>query len=380
MPKNIVIFADGTAQKGGKGNPSNVYKLFNMVENRTKEQIAFYDPGLGTDWRSVFGLAFGSGFGKNILDCYREIYNNFEAGDQIYLFGFSRGAATVRSLSGFIHMFGILPRSRPDLIPQAFRLYKMKNKARREALAAEFVKQHHTMWAKVRFLGVWDTVAALGFPGKKAALFVDQYTRQPMHDFKLSDCVEVARHAISIDEDRKTFLPVLWEKQQHGPADRLKQVWFCGSHTDVGGGYDNDDLSRIPLMWMLKEALHEGLRIYPDRRVQERFSRVSNSDIEAPIHLERVGFFGKLYKEATRYWDFEKNGELIVHESVFERKLGKNNEAGTRYDTWIKAEGLLSKVKVEPWELVPELGGLAYKKQERIPNQSAEGDVPLPNR
>ena len=111
MPKNIVIFSDGTGQKGGSEKNTNVYKLFNMIEDRTNKQIAFYDPGVGTDWRLVTGNISGRGITDNIKQCYEFLFDNFKAGDQLYLFGFSRGAATVRSLSSFIHMFGILPFS-----------------------------------------------------------------------------------------------------------------------------------------------------------------------------------------------------------------------------------------------------------------------------
>ncbi len=124
--KNIIVLSDGTGQEGGVGSNTNVYKLFNMIEDRTNKQIAYYDPGIGTDWRKVTGSIVGRGFSENILDCYRFIFDNFEAQDKIFLFGFSRGAATVRSLSAFIHLFGVLPKSRPDLIKQAFRIYKIK--------------------------------------------------------------------------------------------------------------------------------------------------------------------------------------------------------------------------------------------------------------
>src|SRR3989344_673006 len=102
MSKNIVIFSDGTGQEGGKGANTNIYKLFNMVEDRTSRQISFYDRGLGTNWQKISGSVGGAGISINIFACYIFISENFEAGDQIYLFGFSRGAATVRSLSSFI--------------------------------------------------------------------------------------------------------------------------------------------------------------------------------------------------------------------------------------------------------------------------------------
>ena len=125
MEKNIVVFSDGTGQEGGRGHNTNVYKLFNMIEDRTDRQVIYYDRGLGTGWRKVTGTVTGMGISKNIRDCYEFIFENYCAGDQIFLFGFSRGATTVRSLSSFVHLFGILPKSRPELIKQAYRiLYK----------------------------------------------------------------------------------------------------------------------------------------------------------------------------------------------------------------------------------------------------------------
>ena len=153
MPKNIVVFSDGTGQEGGKGANTNIYKLFNIIEDRTSRQISFYDPGLGTGWRKLSGNVSGAGITKNILECYTFIFENFEAGDQIYLFGFSRGAATVRSLTSFIHYFGIIPKSRPELIKQAYKIYQCENESERKTKADEFVSKHHTMWARIKFLG-----------------------------------------------------------------------------------------------------------------------------------------------------------------------------------------------------------------------------------
>ena len=145
MPqKNILIFADGTGQQGGKSPDTNVYKLFRMVENRTERQIAFYDKGLGSSWSgNLAGSVAGWGISKNILQCYHFIFENYNAGDKIYLFGYSRGATTVRSLAGFIHMFGMLPKSRPELINKAWSIYRIGNKKLREKKATEFVQRYH---------------------------------------------------------------------------------------------------------------------------------------------------------------------------------------------------------------------------------------------
>ena len=136
MPKNIIVFSDGTGQEGGKGNNTNVYKLFNMIEDRTENQVSFYDRGLGTGWRKITGNVGGMGISKNIRECYEFIFENYQAGDNIYLFGFSRGATTVRSLSAFIHLFGILPKSRPELIKD---LMKLPEKILQKILLADTI-------------------------------------------------------------------------------------------------------------------------------------------------------------------------------------------------------------------------------------------------
>ncbi len=164
MSKNIVVFSDGTAKEGGQGPNTNVYKLFNMIEDRTLDQIAFYDRGLGTGLRKFTGSAFGVGISQNIRECYEFIFENYQSRDQIYLFGFSRGAFTVRSLSGFLQLFGILPKSRRELIKTAYDIYKIKDERTRKTKTEDFLSKHHTMRCEIRFLGVWDTVGALGLP------------------------------------------------------------------------------------------------------------------------------------------------------------------------------------------------------------------------
>ena len=158
------------------------------------------------------------------------------AGDQVFLFGFSRGATTVRSLSSFIDLFGILPKSRPELIKRAYKIYKTRNRAKRNRLADEFVNRNHTMWCRINFLGVWDTVAALGIPFKSLDVLVDKvpFFRHDYQDLRLSDSVQNGRHALAIDDERLLFHPTLWDREliEH---QTMKQVWFCGMHTDVGG-------------------------------------------------------------------------------------------------------------------------------------------------
>lgn len=340
MPKNIVIFSDGTGQKGGSEKNTNVYKLFNMIEDRTYRQIAFYDPGVGTDWRLVTGNISGRGITKNIKQCYEFIFNNFNAGDQIYLFGFSRGAATVRSLSAFIHMFGILPHSRKDLIKEAYNIYKIKDTEERNKEAKDLISKHHTMWTKVKVLGVWDTVDALGIPNETLDVIINKIPifRHRFHNFKLSESVENAYHALSIDEERLTFHPVLWDKETL-PGQNMKQIWFCGVHTDVGGGYEERTLSDIPLMWMVEMSMNNGLLIYKKHNVK------IEQDINGIMHDSRAKFPSSWFRKKIRTWYSGINGELTIHESVKERKLNKQNISDPAYDPWI----LKLKYKKEPW-------------------------------
>jgi len=333
MGKNIVIFSDGTGQKGGVGSNTNVYKLFNMVEDRTDRQIVFYDPGLGTDWRKITGMINGMGISRNILDCYRFLFENFNADDQIYLFGFSRGAATVRSLSGFIHLFGILPLSRPDLIEQAFDIYKDTNTEDRIKKADAFIKKHHTMWCKIKFIGVWDTVAALGVPIKGIGELLDRFFPSKFHSFELSESIEYARHALSIDEERKSFHPVIWNPIENDVNGKLKQVWFCGVHTDVGGGYAEDDLSNYSLQWMIQEAIDKNLLIY-DKKGLESFM-ASIPDINGIMHNEQKQYPGKLLKRMKRGWDKKVMGEPCIHESVLKRTKNNDNSDTPKYAPWI---------------------------------------------
>lgn len=360
MPKNIVILCDGTGQIGGKGASTNVYKLFNMVEDRTANQVVYYDPGIGTDVLGKFAQIFGIGFKRNVLNCYQFLFENYQAGDSIYLFGFSRGAATVRSLSAFIELFGILPASRKDLIEEAFKIYEVrtpqqeteaakshlqkKQLNKREQLAKEFVEKHHTMWTRVKFIGVWDTVAALGGSGHMLSMITDKFFPHRFHNFALGPGIDHARHAISIDDQRKTFHPIIWDALENDPHhDRLKQVWFCGVHTDVGGGYNEAELSFYSLDWMIREARDKQLRFYEGSPAWKEYLRNKKLEEERPGHLvngkmhdEQTGFIGKLYKREVRSWD-PKKGTICLHHSVFNRKRNLHNADAPEYkqESWI---------------------------------------------
>lgn len=348
MTKNIVVFSDGTGQEGGEGNPTNVYQMFRMIENRTAHQIAYYDAGVGTGWRKFTGNVGGMGISRNIKQGYRFIFDHYEAGDQIYLFGFSRGAATVRSLSAFIHHFGILPKSRPELIDRAWKLYRRRGRDNFEQKAEEFVGRHHTMWARVRVLGCYDTVAALGLPYRWASALVDGIPlfRHKFHNFTLSESVEHAAHAVAIDDERTTFHPVLWDAAIDESYQSVRQVWFAGMHTDVGGGYPERGLSDIVLVWLTRHAVSHGLRIHPEHRV------AISEDDGGLMHDSRGRSVTKLYRKKARSWDATRPDRPIVHESVLQRAASQQLPVGERYRPWILAVDH----DVERWERLDDVG------------------------
>jgi len=340
MAKNIVVLCDGTGQEGGKGNSTNVYKLFNMLEDRTSRQIAFYDPGIGTGWRKITGNIGGMGISRNIRQCYRFIFENYEAGDRIFLFGFSRGAATVRSLSSFIHYFGILPKSRPKLIKKAYNIYKTGNDEKRKRRADEFVRLHHTMWTRIKFIGCYDTVAALGLPFKFASAILDGIPgfRHRFHNFTLSESIEHAYQALAIDDERKTFHPVLWDTDITD-YQTMRQVWFAGMHTDVGGGYKEQELSDIPLVWLTHMAVLKGLRIYPRHKVEIA------EDENGFMHDSRGRWITKLYRRKVRFWPPDRVDKPVIHQSVLDRTKNRKNQDSPPYHPWI----LDLDHEVEPW-------------------------------
>ena len=333
MPKNIVILADGTGQEGGEGYNTNVYKIFNIIEDRSPDQIVYYDPGVGTSGLKLLKQGTGYGMSKNVKDCYRFLFEHFESGDRIYLIGFSRGAATVRSLSTFIHHFGILPKSRPDLIEQAYSIYSKKSEDKIKAKAEKFIEKHHTMWTRIKFLGCFDTVDALGFPIKSISAILNQipFFRHRFHDFKISESVEHAFHALAVDDKRKTFHPVLWDTELRD-YQSLEQVWFPGMHTDVGGGYREHHLSDLSLIWMCRKALEHGLRMYDTSRI------TLNPDPGGVMHDSRGDWWKKIYRREIRDWPTDRSDIPVVHESVLERAEVCN------YHPWILNEDF----KVEP--------------------------------
>ncbi len=278
--RNLVVLCDGTGNELGR-NLSNVLKLY-RIARKNPQQICYYHPGVGTisrisPWarfaqkaRAVFGLMTGYGLDDNVLGAYRFLVENWRPGDRIYLFGFSRGAWTVRVLAGFIHLIGLLKPEQLNLCDSALGTYKRAAAHDDLPLAWHFSRVIGVRRPGIHFMGAWDTVASMIVPRPDRfwlpSLETLPYTRR-------NPSVAVFRHALAIDERRRMFRVAHWqEPQDHMPlpfrpassrAQDIKQVWFAGVHSDVGGGYPEtaSALSKIPLIWMVQEAEAQGLLI-----------------------------------------------------------------------------------------------------------------------
>ena len=299
MPKNIIVCCDGTGNEYGQYN-TNVVKLYEAIV-RNAEQIAFYDPGVGTfsilgrELGRRVGILLGKGFGagvqRNIEDAYQYLMDRYKPGDRLFLFGFSRGAFTVRALAGMLNLCGLLEKGSANLVPYASRIY---NNRARHAIAPGF-KRTYCHECRPHFVGVWDTVGSMGW-----------FWRRKFFDATLHEDVTHAYQALSIDEQRRKFPPSLW----HEPVDqaRIRQVWFAGVHSDVGGSYAEAGLSDIALQWMLENAEAKGLRLKSGW--EERLAPSPT----AQIHESRKGLW-RLWRPSRR----AILEDALVHESVIMR-------------------------------------------------------------
>ncbi len=266
MAKNIVVCCDGTGNEFGDHN-SNVIKLYKTLIS-SSSQIIFYHPGVGTMgarnalspigkwWTRIIGLAFGYGVSENIADAYQFLMRTFVPGDAVYVFGFSRGAYTARALCGMLHIIGLLTEDNEALIPYAIRMVKRKRID--FGIAADF-KKTFSRECKPHFVGVWDTVSSLGWVYNAVHFPFTKLTNNP--DFF------IVRHAVSIDERRAFFRQNLFG-EPHDSTQDLREVWFAGVHSDVGGSYPESEsqLSKIALRWMLCEAEIAGLLVDQSRK------------------------------------------------------------------------------------------------------------------
>lgn len=347
--KNIVICSDGTGNRGGVGYDTNVWRLFNGIELNSdkKKQVVHYDDGVGTEdfkYFKIIGGAFGWGLTRNIVQAYKFLCRNYQENDDIYFFGFSRGAYTVRAMAAFVLSVGIIRDANQysdselkKLIYKLIEIYKHRpNKTASsddgkseqgssqplqinfESICDNFEVEHSSLITdiKIKCVGVWDTVSAVGLPfniGLK--WFIEKcFFKFRFRDHVLSNRVEKAYHAISIDDQRKTFHPEVWVER-----DGIEQVFFSGVHSNVGGGYPKQGLAYVSLEWMLSKIKSDSgkdgiiLRNGFEEEVKE------NTKVHDKLYNSRSGP-AVFYRYKPRFFDAIKPLSVIkVHYSCLER-------------------------------------------------------------
>jgi uncharacterized protein (DUF2235 family) len=263
--KRLVVCCDGTWNTtDNQSTDTNVFRMARAIhashETDGVLQIVLYLRGVGTSGLTAetwIEGATGLGVDDNIRSGYMFIAQNYIPGDEIFLFGFSRGAYTARSLVGFLNACGILKRQNLDDLPNAWAYYRTKPPHSAEEFKAKYKTDCHTN-ARVKFLGVWDTVGALGIPLDLLALSNEK--KFAFHDTGPCNVLQHGCHALAVDEHRHNFVPTFWTGT--APADvEIEQVWFAGAHADVGGGYATRGLADIPLVWMAERAQADGLAL-----------------------------------------------------------------------------------------------------------------------
>lgn len=365
IPKRLVVCSDGTGNSSAKLLKTNVWRLYDAIDlgpapdSDPTPQLAFYDDGVGSSSflpLAILGGAFGHGLARNVMDAYTFLCRHWNEGDELYFFGFSRGAFTIRILTGLIYEQGLIKDygSESDLAAKVDAAY-----GRFRSSFADDASRADSSWLpklgqlpeallgrlrraapaqaggdapavaevkpKIAFVGVWDTVDAYGFPIEEMTRGFDKFVLPIlMRDRKPAPCVERAVQILALDEERNSFHPVLWDERsasaqgnRGGPPQRkiaaenghvdgasIAQVWFPGVHSDIGGGYANDRLAHGALMFMIERidrARHENFGLRLHRPTVERYRALA--DIDAPLHDSRKGIAG-YYRYLPRRFDF----------------------------------------------------------------------------
>ena len=357
MPKNIVLLSDGTGNSAAKLMKTNVWRMYEAVELSSGDQVAFYDNGVGTSSFKPFALlggGLGWGLKRNVLRLYMFACSHYagatdvSAADQIFAFGFSRGAFTIRVLIGLIESQGLVVGAKGAELERrarwAYREYRRefnsgtwlvrRLRGVRDWLLSRIVERKPaggaapTARPRVTFVGLWDTVDAYGLPIDEMTRGWDQWVWPlSMSRHELPSIVDKLCHAVALDDERQTFHPLLLDESHHPDAahtddETLTQVWFAGAHSNVGGGYPDDSLAHVPLRWMASEAAKRGLRLHPHVTADWK----ARSDPNGPAYDSRGGL-GAYYRyhprSIARLTDDRFADVAIprpkIHESVFAR-------------------------------------------------------------
>lgn len=320
--KRLILCADGTwnirdqaDKESGKRRPTNVTKIARAVKPRDAkgvDQIVFYIDGVGTNGGAdkFTGGAFGRGIEENVRELYRFLVYNYEPGDEVFLFGFSRGAFTVRTLAGFLNAVGLAGKSDDYYVPELYRIYEKTLTASDPRYVSVKKKLNNIRPAPpLKMVGVWDTVGSLGAPGILGRFL--HPGKYKYHDVSLVPQIQNAYHAMAIGERRKPFAVNLWARPD-GWAGNLKQVWFAGVHCGVGGGYRPDGLANESLHWMVEQAESHGLEV--DAAYLANFPPCFNS-----IHHDSMSLKYRVMGENVRSIGAARPHGEALHQSVLDR-------------------------------------------------------------
>jgi uncharacterized protein (DUF2235 family) len=338
MGTRIILLSDGTGNAASKVWRTNVWRVFESIDLATSDQVAIYDDGVGTSSfkpLAILGGACGWGLKRNVIDLYEFVCRNYQTGqDEIFGFGFSRGAFTIRMVIGLIFNQGLVPyETEAELHKKAkaaYRAFRRENfhsiwrieevfrSLRDLFVPGGYDKTKNKAVSSVRFLGLWDTVAAYGLPIDEMTRGVSQWI-WPLELPERDLCKDVMRacHALSLDDERTTFHPVLWNERGETPAlpdaqgvrhtkdERISQVWFAGVHSGVGGGYPDDSLAHIPLCWIMKEAQECGLKYKtsPPADPDALAEALSARDGDGRMYDSRQGLGGYYRYGPRKIWD-----------------------------------------------------------------------------
>jgi len=360
--RNIVLCSDGTGNQGGTTPDSNVFKIYNAVKINSQknetEQITFYDNGVGTSKISIMkalGGGMGVGFKQNVRDLYEFLGRNYKEGDDIYIFGFSRGAATVRAFAGMIEHCGLVVKRRikeadrseeefQGLINRAMNAYekgklikfpdgKIQERNYTEAkLFREDKAYRHSEFApkgklKIEFMGIWDTVSSLGVPQLgNFDLLVNKRYPHLFYDFEPKDRIKNIYHAIAVDDERLTFRPMVWDETNFNGGGTIEQVWFPGMHSNVGGGYDRQELATVTLDWIIEKLSDHKDSSPPNGGLVLKPSAIDDAKSDAnpfgKLHDSRSGsgiFYRYQPRNIMRLCANRLKGQIKIHNSVFKR-------------------------------------------------------------
>lgn len=320
MPKNIILCMDGTGNEFGK-NVTNVVETYILAQKTSKQEV-YYDPGVGTGGylyddgtgklKAAYDSGTGTGVHKNVEQAYLYLMEKYTAGDKVFIFGFSRGAFSARSLGGMLYKIGLLPNEHDNQLEYASKYYLDK---KYHDIAAGF-RKNFCRPCPVHFIGVWDTVDSTILT--EGAKFTDT---------NLNPEVKFAYQAIAIDERRKDFPITMWNEKNLAPGQTMEQVWFAGVHSNVGGWYANRDLSSIALHWMMTKAKAAGMQI-------------DDTKLAAVAALRKPD--GKIHESFEKFWKFRGSRvRQIPPKSRVHRSVITRMEKVSNYEPKIPADRVI---------------------------------------